>query len=1127
RVAGYLSDQLGAKVEIGGVYVDLWARLEIRALYIEDQKQDTLLFVPNLFVRDYHFDKISGEIYVINATLEDPYFNIIKHQGDTALNYAFIMRYVDNLSTPGDTSPTLLNLSNLKIVDGRLNYTNENKAIRTRFGIDWNHIQANGLNVELDAFAVVGDSIHAGIQSLSLVEKSGFDLKNLTSDFTMTPGHIRMNQSIIETNNSLIQGDLAFQFESIDDFDFFEERVKMNHHLRDTRLYMDDLAYFSDDLVGWDKEVLLSGKFKGKINSLKGKEVKIQLDENTRFAGSFSMDGLPEIDQTFIIMDIDELTTNKTELDRLQIPPFDSLHYLKTPDNFASLGQMTYSGNFTGFINDFASIGKIETAIGDVETDIALRFDEKLQDYIYRGDLATNRFDLGKFYNSSDLGAMSCRVFVDGSSLELKKMNAGFKGDIYSIHLNGYDYTNIKVKDGRFALRQFKGDFSIEDPNVSVDFNGTVDFRPADPLLNFTAYVDHLNLKALGILPQYDYSSISGKVQVTSEGFEFEKFVGEIILEEVTYCASSADYHIGNLVLTSERKGEPSIRMRSNDLADIDIQGDFDANELASSLTNIVSQLVPSLDPPVREHTTQNFKLEMKVYDISQITEVFIPELVIAPYTKLELSVNELNNTFDLFINSGSVTYDGNEFKETIVKADRFENDPTIYLFVGLQKFETKSKDVFFERVSLNLETKVDTVYTSLVWGDSLTSHKGNIDGKLTVNAFDAYDFLFYDMCSVSAKNETWTIKNGTFLSMNKKEVVVRNLELSNGDQWIRAEGGVSEDPRIPLNFEVHEFDIGTINAFTGSTTKFYGIMGGVASVRDLYNNVIFSNDITLRDFMLNDYYVGYLCVETDWDNLKRSLRVDGTLEKDLEANSQVVKLTPLKFSGYYNPDNKESPLDLIATVNDLDLAFINEFLSPGVIDIRGFTSGTIAITGQLESPQMEGEAFLRDASIFISYLNVRYHLEKQIGIYPDMFTFDYLPISDQEKNPGRLTGQIMHRNFADWNFDLVIDMATPMLAMNTTELLNPLYFGKAYTTGVVNIYGYQDQLEFDCNLKSEKGTILSLPIGSTQEQIFENFVHFIDDENPERLPQNDLSGIKLNFNMEITPDAQFQIVFD
>ncbi|MFM9986150.1 MAG: hypothetical protein ACKVOK_13000, partial [Flavobacteriales bacterium] len=143
RVAGYLSDQLGAKVEIGGVYVDLWARLEIRALYIEDQKQDTLLFVPNLFVRDYHFDKISGEIYVINATLEDPYFNIVKHQGDTAFNYAFIMRYVDNLSTPGDTSSTLLNLSNLKIVDGRLNYTNENKAIRTRFGIDWNHIQAN------------------------------------------------------------------------------------------------------------------------------------------------------------------------------------------------------------------------------------------------------------------------------------------------------------------------------------------------------------------------------------------------------------------------------------------------------------------------------------------------------------------------------------------------------------------------------------------------------------------------------------------------------------------------------------------------------------------------------------------------------------------------------------------------------------------------------------------------------------------------------------------------------------------------------------------------------------------------------------------------------------------------
>lgn len=1126
-VAGYLSEQLGAKVEIGGVYIDLWARLEIQSLYIEDQHQDTLLFVPNLFIKDYHFDQATGHVDVASATLEHPYFNIIRHQGDTSLNYAFILRYIDSMSSPDDTSHTLLNFANLEIVGGYLNYNNENREVRTRFGIDWNHLQADDLNIALSDFAVVGDSIHAGIESLSLNEKSGFQLKKLSSDFTMTPGHVQMKESLIETNRSEIQGDLAFQFESIDDFDFFEERVKMNHHLRDTRLYLGDLAYFSSDLVGWDKEVFLSGKFKGRVSSLKGKEVKIQLDENTRFAGSFSMDGLPEIDQTFIIMEIDELTSNKTELDRIQIPPFDSLNFLKTPDNFASLGQITYSGNFTGFINDFASIGRIKTAIGDVETDIALHYDDLLKDYVYRGDLATTDFDLGKFYNSPNLGTLSCRLFVDGSSLELKKMNAGFHGEIQHVFLNGYDYSNIVVKDGRFALRQFKGDFSIDDPNASVDFNGTVDFRPQDPLLNFTAWVDHLNLKALNILPQYDYSSISGKVQITSEGFEFEKFVGEIILDDVVYCASNADYQIGNLVLTSERKGEPSIRMRSGDLADIDIHGDFDANELVPSLTSIVAQIVPSLQPPIRKHTAQNFQLEMKVYDISQITEVFIPELDISPFTKLELTVDETQNTFDLFINSGSVNYDGNEFKGAIVKADRYENDPTIYMNIGLQKFESVAQDILFEKVFLDLQTKADSVYTNLVWGDSLTAHRGVVDGKLTVRAFDAYDFIFYDSCRVSARNETWRIKPGTFMSMDQRELQVRNLELTNGDQWIKADGGISEDPRIPLNFEIHEFNLGTVNAFTGSETKFYGTMGGVASVRDVYNNLIFSNDITLRDFMLNDYYVGYLCVETDWDNIKRSLRVDGTLEKDLQTANQLLKLTPLKFSGYYNPDNEKSPLDIVATVNDLDLAFINEFLSPGIIDIKGYTSGTIAITGQLESPQMEGEAFLRDASIYVNYLNARYNLKKQIGIYPDMFTFDYLPISDQENNPGHLTGQIMHKNFGDWNFDLVIDLDHPMLAMNTNEELNPMYYGKAYATGVVNIYGYEDQLEFDCNLKTAQGTKLTMPMGNAEEQSFGNFVHFIEDENAAGLRQNDLSGIKLNFNMEITPDAEFQIVFD
>ncbi len=1124
RIASYLSGELGTTVTVGKVEIDLWARLVLEDLYIEDQKKDTLAFIPALHVGSYSYDSKTGRIEVQSAQLDNPYINIVRHEGDTVLNHKFLIDYVNSLSQPNDSAKTEMYLHSVILHGGRVNYINENKAVRNDFGIDLNHIMAHNLEVNLRDFAVIGDSVHAAINQLSFIEKSGFLMQDLQADLIMLPGYLQLNDAYIKTNRSEIKGYLGFKFDNfIDDFESFDKKVMMNHALSDTKLYMGDLAYFSSDLLGWDKLVELSGKFKGKVSSLKGRDLEIKIDDNTRFVGEFEMDGLPEIDQTFITMKIEELTTNKIELDRLQIPPFDSLHFLKTPDNFSQLGQITYSGNFTGFINDFVSIGKIETAIGDVKTDIALRMDEKLNDYVYRGNLATTNFDLGKFYNSTDLGAFSCNLYVDGKSLTLRSMNAGFKGDIYNLHFNGYNYTNIRVNEGTFALRQFKGDFSIDDPNASVDFNGSVDFKPEHPLLDFTADVQHMNLKALNILQQYDYSSISGNIRARSEGFEFEKFVGEIELDDITYCAADNDYYLEHLKLESTRRGEPKIILDS-DFADAKIVGDFDVKEIGSSILEIVSEIVPSLDPPVRAHRAQKFVMELNVYDASQITSVFIPELSVARNTKLKLDVDELTNTFEIFLTSDSVRYQNNQLEVLVIDAQKRPNDPALYATILSDRLMVDENS--FENFSLETRTEVDSIYTAMAWGNGTGWHSGDINGKMTIRNFEDLDFSFNES-SITARNQVWNIKPGGAVSMLKKEITVQNFEIASGEQWIKAKGGISENPRTPLNFEMHEFDIGNINSFTDSQTKYYGILGGTASIRDAYNNLIFINDITLRDFKLNEYLVGYLCVQSSWDNIARQLRIDGTLEKDL-ANANIInKQTPLVFSGFYRPDDEKSPLDLVATVQDLDLAIINEFLTPGIIDIQGFTSGTIAVTGQPEAPQMEGEAIVRDASIFINYLNVRYSLEQQIGIYSDMFTFDHIRIRDQEGNPGFLTGQIMHDNFAEWNFDLFIEMEKPMLAMNTTEDLNPQYYGKAYTTGTVNIYGYQDQLEFDCTLKSERGTVMAMPMGATSEQTFENFVRFVDlDSNLVKQPR-DYSGIKLNFSLEVTPDAEFKIIFD
>ncbi len=1119
RVASYLSGELGAKVTVGGVEIDLWARLKIKDLYIEDQYQDTLAFIPSLSMRNYSIDQLTGKVSINVAELERPYINIIRHEGDSVLNHKFIVDYINK---DADTSShTLVFMNSLKIVDGSFKYTNENRLVSEDYGIDWNHLDVRNLNVEFNALAMISDSIHANIKGLSLVEKSGFTVENMNTELLMAGGNTRMIGSDAKTEYSALQGDLTFLFSSLDDFDDFEHRVPMNHHFEKASIQMNELAYFSSSLKGYDKVIDLTGNIRGTVANLKGRNINITLDENTSFHGNFDMEGLPEINETFITLDIKSLSTNKKELDKIQLPPYDSLHYLTTPENFAELGQITYKGNFTGFINDFVSYGKITTAIGSISTDLSLKEDPAIKDYRYTGNLALQNFHLGKFYSSSTLGPLSFDVAVEGHGLGISKVDATFKGDISELYLNGYNYTGITA-DGTFKLKSFSGNFVVSDPNVSVDFVGAIDFSKKNPILQFDSQIAHLNLKAIHILEKYDYSSVSGSVSIKSEGLDFNQFQGEIILDDMTYCALDRDYALNHLELTSIRGSSPVITLDS-DIAYAEVKGQFDIYEIGNSFIEIASKIIPSFNPPLDKHQTQNFEMDIKIYDFKQISEVFMPDLYIADNTLIKINIDEPRSYFEAQIVSDEIRYRENKIESLTLDLRR--PDESFYLSAICDRLVTEM-NLTFDDFALDARTEKDTVYTSFAWGNPTTDHSGDINGALTLRNYNSMDFTF-GRSKVIVKNEFWTFESLSKISLDSANVYVTNFEITNDNQLLHAEGSITPNPDDKLELDIRNFDLSNVNPFIGETTKFYGTVNGTASIRDIYHDLIFTSNLQLDKLRINDYEIGNLGLTSSWDQTLHQLRIDGKLEKDSDGANSLARYTPLSFAGYYRPRNEKSPLDLTATIKDLDLSFINAFMSPGIIDLNGFASGTMSITGTPEAPQLEADALLKDASVFVHYLNTKYYVEERIGVYPDMFTFDHIRIKDQEGNKGFLTGQMLHDNFAKWNFDIVIEMEDPMLALNTTEELNSLYYGKAYTTGTVNIYGYDSNLEFDISLRSEKGTTLAMPMGTSSEQTFENFVQFINVGDTLKEEVFNLSGIKLKMNFEITPDAEFQIIFD
>jgi len=1119
RLSDYLSKEWNTKVSIGTVSIDIWAKLHATELYIEDQRGDSLLYVESVDAVNYSYDDVSGKLVVNSLHLNSPYFNLVRHQQDSLLNYYFLVEYFDN----GDTSQTetFIALNHLHLQNGRFNYINEHRDIDTTFGVDWNHLRLSQVNLEVNDFRMEGDSTHAFVNHLSMNEESGFQLQEFSHELTLANDEVLMDQVNLRACDSYVKGDLHFTIASIDDLELFETKVPMQHEFDRARINLNDLSYFAPDLRGMNQPIIIDGTVRGTVANLKARNLELQFNENSRFKGNVDMEGLPDIDQTFIQLDIEELTTNKQELEQIPIPPFDGVSFVNLPDNIAYLGQVTYSGDFTGFISDFVTYGTVTTAIGNIRTDISLKEDKQLNDYQYAGTINLEKFDLGSFYRSSVLGPVTCLINVQGTGLELKKVNATFDGTISELTANHYTYHNIAAS-GNFKHKAFSGRVDIDDPNLVMNFDGTIDFASEQPLLDFDTHIQHANLDDLHILEKYDYNTLSGDIQIHSVGLEFEKFVGDIEVTDLTYCAMNNDYYLNSLFIHSEREDMPTVTLQS-DIAFAELQGEYKLSDIPGSLQEIASRIFPSFKPRVKKHESQRFTFSAQIYDVSQITDIYAPDLQIAPGTRINLELSEPDSFFRTTLSSPYIRFKANEIRG--LTFDIQHPDESFYLTASCDLLNTS--DILFRDIALDGRTLSDTLYTALIWNNGNRQFEGDINGKLAIRDVDSFDFLF-ENSSFTLEKERWEFSDGAKVGIDSTRVTIDAFQIQNGEQQLEIAGKLFKSDSSQVSVDIRSFDLSNLNVFLGEDYHFEGTLNAKANMRDPYDEAILSSNLSIQQFILNDREFGDLQALSIWDPRKDELRIDGKLEKESNTTLGLNRYTPLSFAGYYRPKNEKSPLDLTATINQLDLEFINAFLEPEVLDIHGFASGTMFITGTPEAPELRADALLKDASIYVNYLNTKYYIQNKIRVYPDMFTFDHIPIRDEKGKSGFLTGQMLHDNFSNWNFDLSIDMEEPMLTMNTTIDDNSMYYGTAYTTGIVNIYGFDSNLEFDIALKSEKGTVISMPMGTSSEQEFESFIRFTSpaDTVVKEEPLN-LSGIKLGLQLEITPEAVFRIIFD
>ena len=1110
-VARMLSKDLGNTITIGRLSIRPFGPLELEDVYISDLHGDTLIAAAGIHVGGFRIHPRSRLIRASLLELRGARFKLATAVGDSTSNLTNLLAPWSSDDTASTGNDWSIRCRNIRVDDLHFSYHDANVE-QIPFGVDFRHVDVRNTQIAGDRLHIAGDSILATFRSFSFQEQSGLVLKRLAGRTTVSPRGIVIDSLELRTARSAMHGNLRFRSEGWADLNAFTSRVNMHFDLAPSLLEFADVAYFAPGLQGVEFPINISGRVRGTVNELRGRGLEIGFGEDSFFKGSAELTGLPYIEETFMLLDIAELRTDHQDLARVPIPPFISGRKLDPQAELVALGDIRFEGNFTGFINSFTAYGSFNTQLGELRTDISYKRDILRDSFTLRGRAATTSLMPGALLGIPALGQVAANVRIDASGTSLSAMSADIEGSIPLFTMGRTSITGITA-NGRLEPNSFNGELHVIDDNLVLDFKGLADLSGHWPVVDFKAYLQHADLRALGLTEAQGYNTLS--MLMTAKGrLSPDSLVGAVEMKAISYCNAAGEHDLGDILLSSSREDGENLLELEATFADAEVRGTFLPTRLANTVANVVYSVFPALSNDVDYvQAEQQFSFEVRTKETGPLLALLLPGLSVDSGGVVRGYLD--SRTFDVGASAHlpAITYGRFRAQDVDLLADKTLD---VLAFRLSSDHQSWGDSVWFSGTSFTGKAYQDELDLSVGWTSSSSGTSGDLDILGEVRGMDAVSLdLLPSYLHLGRGN--WKNTNTVSFHIDSSTVRVDRLELVNDGQRISVDGSISKDTTAFLAFKLDSVRLENLTPFlSGPILK--GVLNGDGRLYDAYQEPYVISELGLDSVMVQDKPVGDLRMSATWGDGRRAIDLAGTLERG--------PIKALDFNGALLL-NEEKTLDVALVMDRFDLSFIDPYLPEGISDMQGQVTGILTVTGPVSEPQMNGELDLVDAGLRIDYLNTLYRFTHRVKVAPDMFALDFVNIRDEEGNVARIGGTILHKGLSDWNYNVWGTMDR-FLVMNTTIRENELYYGKAYGSGDIELSGHAGSLDIIVDARTMPGTDIHFPIGGSTEVSTISFVRFLSGDTADLVaPPVDLSGITLDMKVEVTPDAQFELIFD
>jgi len=673
------------------------------------------------------------------------------------------------------------------------------------------------------------------------------------------------------------------------------------------------------------------------------------------------------------------------------------------------------------------------------------------------------------------------------------------EGLIEEVSSKSYQLNDIALK-GYVKSSLFTGQLSSRSPKTAFVWDGYLDwssgFRSKSVLTLNGFDTSVLNSGYLNVL-------LNGRIESELWGTKLSDIQGSISSSGISAKTPSGQsialgsFQFGASLLDNHTH---QIQFQSTDLINGSIRGNYHLMDWSTLKEyKLPEDLVLRADIDTGDSWSELFKQSLSIPEISGFLD-YRPD-----YYKTSLSLSSVSYQTTLM---EAFKIEGNTGGALNIQADRFSN-PLLNI-----------KDVRL----------VVTEFEGLFSFTSLNRFSDRLDLRARVErpSKGVYTFDF--------SNTDFTLKGADWQLIENPQVVIdlNNQTLRSSEIVLNRKAGGNlqftvdyrDEDNYDLDFTAEFVPLASITPdvknleLSGLTTGTFRLSNQQGKLSPLFN-------MGVEEFSINGADLGFLN--------GMILGNEGGDEFDLKFDLRKGSQAFFEIEGVLESKEDQLLTHLKGGFDSMPLAPLSAIGTSVFDSLKGTFTGPITLMGNLEETQLSARLNIADGGIRFPYLGMSYTFnpEATIEITEEAIEFKDIILSDSQGiTKTRLMGSIDHSYFKDYRLNLAIDTGDePSLMLNTPYRDGALYYGKGIVTGTASFKGPFNTPVISVKAKTFSGTEIQIPLETETTDFTDDYIRFVSEESEEKeeelIRQNLSSKITLDFDLEITPEAEVTVLVD